>query len=91
MEGREAAKLGCPAPARQISGVLERLRALSRPDSTFEARVRHALPYLPECCAPTCHLRAIVPQSHWYVRSMYVHVCALPRWVSGTVSQSACT
>lgn len=43
MEGREAAMSSGVPPSRQISAVLERLRALTRPDSNFEARVR---PYL---------------------------------------------
>lgn len=45
MEGREAAKLGCAAPPRQISVVLDRLRALSRPDSNFEARLMRDAQY----------------------------------------------
>lgn len=54
IEDREASKVGCGAPPRSISGVVDRLRALSRPDSNFEARVSYTALNFPVQSAPTC-------------------------------------
>ena len=54
MEDREAAKSRAVCPRRSVTTTVARLRALTRPDCSFEARVR----LLPVLCrqlpAPAC-------------------------------------